>query len=96
MQTKIFLHGGGDRAESRAATFGRFVAEVLRQPADKLALVVAEAEDTAVPPTIAAYSSIFTAVGVPQTQLIPLGGKVLIGKLKLVYQVQSMISLDSW
>ena len=48
MQTKIFLHGGGDRAESRAATFGRFVAEVLHQPADKLALVIAEAEDTAV------------------------------------------------
>ncbi|MCA9946098.1 MAG: hypothetical protein KC449_21590 [Anaerolineales bacterium] len=84
MQTKIFLHGGGDRAESRAATFGRFVAEVLRQPADKLALVLAEAEDTAVPPTIAAYSHIFTAVGVPQTQLIPI---VVTAEAPLTYEM---------
>ncbi|MCB0000461.1 MAG: hypothetical protein KDE56_32065 [Anaerolineales bacterium] len=48
MLTKIFSHGGGDRAECRAVTFGRFAAEVLHQPADKLALVIAEAEETAV------------------------------------------------
>ncbi|MFZ1399636.1 MAG: hypothetical protein WAS33_22215 [Candidatus Promineifilaceae bacterium] len=46
MSAKIFSHGGGDRAESRAATF---VAEAIRQPADKLALVNAEGEETAVP-----------------------------------------------
>ncbi|MCA9946753.1 MAG: hypothetical protein KC449_24900 [Anaerolineales bacterium] len=50
MSIKIFLHGGWDQADSRAATFGRFVAEVLHQPADKLALVIAEAEDTTVSP----------------------------------------------
>lgn len=48
MLAKIFLHGGGDRAESRAATFGHFAAEAVRQPADKVALVIAEVEETAV------------------------------------------------
>ncbi|WP_420643741.1 hypothetical protein [Candidatus Leptofilum sp.] len=84
MPNKLFLHGGGDRAESRAATFGRFAATALRQPADKLVLVIAEAEETAVPPTIQAYSNIFTAVGVPQDQLIPL---VVTAEKPLTYEV---------
>ena len=49
MPTEIFLHGGGNNAESREETFGRFAAEAVRQPADKPALVIAEAEETAVP-----------------------------------------------
>ena len=84
MPTKIFLHGGGDWPESRAATFGRFAAACLRQPADKLALVLAEVEETAVPQYIAAYSELFTAVGVHPEQLIPL---VVTAEKPLTYEM---------
>ena len=84
MSTKIFLHGGGDRAESRAATFGRFAAACLGQPADKLALVLAEAEETAAPQYIAAYRELFTAVGVHPDQLIPL---VVTAEKPLTYEM---------
>ena len=92
MPAKIFLHGGGDRAESRAATFGRFAAACLHQPADKLALVMAEAEKTAVTSTslstssqyIAAYRELFTAVGVHPDQLIPL---VVTAEKPLTYEM---------
>jgi cyanophycinase len=89
MPTKIFLHGGGNRDESREATFGRFAAACIRQPADKLALVMAEGEETAVPKYIAAYSELFTAVGVPQEQIIPL---VVTAKKPLTYEMVAQVA----
>ncbi|WP_420631348.1 hypothetical protein [Candidatus Leptofilum sp.] len=72
MAGKIFLHGGGDKAESRVATFGLFAAAALRQPTNKLALVIAEVDETAAQESWQAYSVIFTAVNVPIEQLLPL------------------------
>ena len=97
MPAKIFFHGGGDRPESRAATFGRFAAACLGQPADKLALVLAEVEETAVTSTslstssqyIAAYRELFTAVGVHPDQLIPL---VVTAEKPLTYEMVAQVA----
>lgn len=72
MSSKIFLHGGGDRPESRQETFGIFAEAALTEPSSKLALVIAEAEATAVQESWQAYSGIFTAVGVPEEKLVSL------------------------
>lgn len=72
MSNIIFLHGGGDKPESRQETFGLFATEVLKEPSSKLTLVIAEEVETAVQESWQAYSNIFTAVGVPQEKLIPL------------------------
>ena len=72
MSSKIFLHGGGDRPESRQETFGLFAEEALKELPSKLALVIAEEGETAVQESWQAYSSIFTAVGVPEEKLVPL------------------------
>jgi cyanophycinase len=72
MSRKIFLHGGGDKPESRQETFGLFAAETQKVPSGKLALVIAEEEETAVQESWQAYSGVFTAVGVPEEKLVPL------------------------
>lgn len=69
----IFLHGGGDKAESRRDTFGRFVgAATAVNPSGKLALILAEEDQTAIQENWQAYSAIFTALGVPAGKLLPL------------------------
>lgn len=72
MPSKIFLHGGGDEPECRRSTFGLFAASALREPTDKLALVIAEAVETAAWQSWQAYSTIFTSLGVPIENLVPL------------------------
>lgn len=72
MSSKIFLHGGGDKPESRQETFGLFAKAARKEQPNELALVIAEEEETAVQESWHAYSSIFTAVGVPRGKLIPL------------------------
>ena len=72
MSSKIFLHGGGDRPESRQETFGFFATTALRRASDRLALVIAEETETAVQESWQAYRGIFTAVGVPEEKLVPL------------------------
>ncbi len=72
MPGKIFLHGGGDKPDSRQETFGLFSAAALMGPSSTLALVIAEEDETAVQESWRAYSGIFTAVGVAREQLVPL------------------------
>jgi cyanophycinase len=68
----VFLHGGGDRAESRASTFGRFVQAMLADRPGSLALIVAEATEDDRAASFQAYSAIFQAVGVDAGQIAPL------------------------
>jgi cyanophycinase len=60
----IFLHGGGDRAESRTNTFGRFVQAMPADQPGSLALIVAEAAEDDRAASFQDYSAIFQAVGV--------------------------------
>lgn len=68
----IFLHGGGDKAESRQDTFGRFAAAALAGDSGHIALVIAEANEQDARESWQAYSAIFTASGVLPEQLQPL------------------------
>ncbi|HUM72348.1 MAG TPA: hypothetical protein PLK31_26280, partial [Chloroflexota bacterium] len=67
----IFLHGGGDKAESRQDTFGRFVAAANAAANGPIALVIAEANEDDARESWRAYSAIFTALGVLPEQLRP-------------------------
>jgi cyanophycinase len=58
----IFLHGGGDHPDSRAATFGRFAAAL--NGSGPLLLVIAEADTNEREANAKAYREIFEAVGV--------------------------------
>lgn len=70
--TTIFLHGGGDDVESRAAIYGRFVQTTIEQQAGPLGLVVAEATEKEQQQSFEAYKAIFQAAGVPIERLAPL------------------------
>ena len=65
----IFLHGGGDHAESRPSTFGRFVQALQTGP---LALIVAEAAEDDRAASFQDYSAIFQAVGLEADRISPL------------------------
>jgi cyanophycinase len=68
----IFLHGGGDHAESRSNTFGRFARALRVEQPGPLALVVAEATDDDRAASFQDYSVIFQAAGVDAGQIAPL------------------------
>lgn len=57
----IYLHGGGDQAESRAATFGSFVQALDSDAAGPLLVVVAEANEADRAEAFLAYSAILHA-----------------------------------
>lgn len=68
--TSVFLHGGGDRPEARAATFGRFVHAC---GAEGPLLVIAVDEDKAeANETACYYGTLFAALGVPGERLASL------------------------
>jgi cyanophycinase len=58
----LFLHGGGDSPEHRAATLGRFVAASSTGGALRLALVVVEASEAEAEESFAAYRAIFASL----------------------------------
>jgi cyanophycinase len=70
--TAIFLHGGGDRPDCRAETFGRFVDIALSGHNSRLALVVAETTETEAQASFQAYSAIFTTLGLDSHQISPI------------------------
>jgi hypothetical protein len=59
----IFLHGGGDHAESRSDTFGRFARALRADQPGPLALIIAEATDADRTTSFQGYRAIFQAVG---------------------------------
>lgn len=67
----IFLHGGGDHAESRAATFGRFVQALHPDAPGPLLLVVAEAHEADRAESFLAYSGILHAAGQSTDNIAP-------------------------
>ncbi len=68
----LFLHGGGDLAACRAETFGRFVAAAASNGPAQIGMVVVEEQADQIGLSVAAYSAIFTALGLSADQLIPL------------------------
>lgn len=68
----IFLHGGGDRPESRRRTFGRFVQVVAPHATAPLALVIAAASPADQQETLHAYRAIFLDLGLQDEQITPL------------------------
>lgn len=70
--SRIYLHGGGDSEQWRQETFGRFAASSMENDVVKLALVIAEENESAARESWQAYSNIFTAVGVPIEKLYPI------------------------
>ncbi len=58
----IFLHGGGDRQDQRAATFGRFLRAALAPEERPLALIVAEEEPDQAEGSFQAYRTIFESL----------------------------------
>src|SRR5262245_46691807 len=68
----IFLHGGGDHAESRSSTFGRFTQALRADQPGPLVLVIAEASDSDRAASLRDYRAIFEAVGLRAGQIRPL------------------------
>jgi cyanophycinase len=68
----VFLHGGGDHAESRPSTFGRFVQAIPADQPGPLALVVAEAAEDDRMASFQDYSAIFQAVGLDAGRIVAL------------------------
>ncbi|NJN55672.1 MAG: hypothetical protein HC804_13530 [Anaerolineae bacterium] len=68
----IYLHGGGDNEASRQDTFGRFATAAMSKADSKLALLIAAAEEADAQESWQAYRHIFTAVHVPEKNLVPL------------------------
>lgn len=69
--SRIFLHGGGDHPESRAATFGFFAQATLAAGSGPIALVVAETDADERHAVMQAYRESFTAVGAPVDRIAP-------------------------
>lgn len=67
----IFLHGGGDHAESRMETFGRFVRAIDPAAAGPLVLVVAEANEADRAESFLAYSAIVHGSGQSLDRITP-------------------------
>jgi cyanophycinase len=67
----LFLHGGGDHSDYRAATFGRFL-KACAAGEGLLALVVAAADEAAVAASYSDYAAIFAALGWPAERVRPL------------------------
>src|SRR5262245_22216614 len=67
----IFLHGGGDHAESRSDTFGRFVQALRADQPGPLALIIAEATDDDRAASYQDYGAIFQSVGLAAGQIEP-------------------------
>jgi hypothetical protein len=61
--SSLFLHGGGDDPEWRAATFGRFLSSLDTARTGPLVLVVAEDSEAGAQESYAAYESIFASLG---------------------------------
>ena len=70
--SSVFLHGGGDDPAWRAATFGRFAQATRAQPAQPIALVVAEPDLTERAATAVAYRAIFAELGISDTGVVTL------------------------
>lgn len=67
----LFLHGGGDHPDYRAATFGRFL-DTCGAGAAPLALAVAAPDAGAAAESLRDYAAIFAALGWPAERLAPL------------------------
>jgi cyanophycinase len=67
----IYLHGGGDQAESRGATFGRFVQALDPEAAGPLLVVVAEASEADRAEAFLAYSAILHAAEFNTDRVVP-------------------------
>jgi hypothetical protein len=63
--TSLFLLGGGEAAEGRPATYGRFVQAATTTTGCRMLLIVAEEQETDFDATYAAYHAIFESVGTP-------------------------------
>lgn len=66
---RLFLHGGGDHPEYRAATFGRFAEAALAHGAGPIVLVAAEADLAAALESAREYAAIFEAIVAPPERL---------------------------